>query len=530
MAVVELDPDGNGYITKTKLHPNLANIQDGTTDLTKLHTQNADTKLDEGGSNEVSAAELAALRDTTVPGKADKDTDAVAGNILQAVAGGGYEDSGFSINSIGSAYLDIGIAGDQGFGVGLCPSGSLPPGMAYLPGTETRGHDNYGNYQFQDGSIVCCVPIHWMKIGTGSNGLDVNDISVVPYSEYASESEANAAGYFLPRCFIDGGQVKACYFVDKYHCSKNAWGTGYIASSIKDGLPISTDSAHNPIADLTACASNYYSEAINAAKARDGENGNAAADPQWFCCSRFIIVNLAMLSMAHGQAATATTYCAWYDAEGATNYPKGCNNDALGDIDDGTISYISDGYDNCGKTGSGAPFAKTTHNGQNCGVADLNGNMYRINIGITSDGTSYYVADEATAMKDFTAGNSGATDHWGATGIAAMMTEILIPYMEDGAWTYMGSGTNQVLSEVVAGNGSLLRSVGMPKDSGGYDGVGTNQFGKDGVYQYLLRNELCVRSGGYWGRPRMWGCRSPVTLSEGAIAPDKGVNDVRTCA
>src|SRR6056297_2340715 len=129
MAVVELDPDGNGYITKTKLHPNLANIQDGTTDLTKLHTQNADTKLDEGGGNEVSAAELAALRDTTVPGKADKDTDAVAGNILQAVAGGGYEDSGFSINSIGSAYLDIGIAGDQGFGVGLCPSGSLPPGM-----------------------------------------------------------------------------------------------------------------------------------------------------------------------------------------------------------------------------------------------------------------------------------------------------------------------------------------------------------------------------------------------------------------
>jgi len=109
MAVVELDPDGNGYITKTKLHLNLANIQDGTTDLTKLHTQNADTKLDEGGGNEVSAAELAALRDTTVPGKADKDTDAVAGNILQAVAGGGYEDSGFSINSIGSAYLDSGF-------------------------------------------------------------------------------------------------------------------------------------------------------------------------------------------------------------------------------------------------------------------------------------------------------------------------------------------------------------------------------------------------------------------------------------
>lgn len=439
------------------------------------------------------------------PGKADKVSGATAGNLAGLDAEGNLTDSGIGADYVLSNYYNIGTPGRQGFGVGIIPESLLPEGMYLLPGTETIGHDNYGNYQFQDGSIVCCVPIHWIKIGTGSNGLDVNDIDVAPYSEYASESDANDDGYFLPRCFIDGGETKIAYFVDKYQCSKNAWGTGYIASSIKDGLPISTHADHNPIAGLTNCSGNYYYEAINAAKARDGENGNAAADPNWFCCPRFIYTDLAMLSMSHGQAASAATYCDWYDATGAKNYPKGCNDNALGDTDDAAVSYVSDGYSNCGKTGSGTPFAKTTHNGQNCGVADLNGNMHEVSIGVTSDGTSYYVADESTAMKDFTAGNSAVTDHWGATGIAALMTEVLIPYMEDSVWGYLGSGTNQVLSESISGNGALLRSLGIPKDSDGYDGTGTNQFGKDGIYHYQLRNELCVLSCGDWGYAAMAG-------------------------
>jgi len=393
---------------------------------------------------------------------------------------------------------DIGVAGGIGFGVGICPPSLLPSGMADMAGSETIGDDNYGNYQFADGSIVCWVPIHWTKIGTGSNGLAVNIISIVKYSTYANETAANAAGYFLPRCFIDGGSVQPGYFVDKYECSKNAWGTGYIGSSIKDGLPISTASAHNQIADLTACGTNANFEAIDAAHARDGVNGAVNASSNWFCASRFIYADLAMLSMAHGQAAAATTYCAWYDAGGTTNYPKGCNDDALGDVDDGTISYTTDGYLNCGKTGSNTDLAKTTHNGQNCGVADLNGNMYEISIGVTSNGSNYFVANESTAMKDFTSGDSDATDHWGATGIAALMTSFNIAYMQAGAWAYLGSGANQVLSEALIGNDAVLTSLGIPKDSNGYDATGTNQFGLDGMYQAQVTNELCVLSGGTW--------------------------------
>ncbi len=82
---------------------------------------------------------------------------------------------------------------------------------------------------------------------------------------------------------------------------------------------------------------------------------------------------LAMLSLAHGQAAKNQATCAWYGT--SNNYPKGCNNNALKDVDDLSVVFQPDGYSNCGKTGSASLFARTTHNGQACGVADLNGLM-----------------------------------------------------------------------------------------------------------------------------------------------------------
>jgi len=113
----------------------------------------------------------------------------------------------------------------------------------------------------------------------------------------------------------------------------------------------------------------------------------------------------------------------------------------------------------------------------------------------------FYTAKESVAMKDFTSGNSGATDHWGATGVAAMMDEFDMmfetTYPNNGFAQRMGSGANQVLSEAVSGNGAILAGLGVPKDADGVDTTGTNLFGKDYFYQYI-RNELCVRSAGYW--------------------------------
>jgi hypothetical protein len=482
----------------------------------------------------------------------------------------------------------IGIPGKAGFGVGVCPVQNLPTGMTPMGGCYTLGHANYGNYIFTDGSIMVWIPKFYYRIGHASNPTygvhGVNSIDIKGQDTYATTADANTAGYALHRAFIDGGLEKLGFFVDKYKCSKVANGSGYTAASIKNGLPLSSAAAHNPFADLTGGANFYYS-AIDLAHRRDGSNGNVNASSIFFCCSRFIHAALAMLSLAHGQAATSTVNCAWYHA--TYNFPKGCNNNALSDSNDTSVIWQTDGYSNCGKTGSagygggaGNEFAKSTHNGQGCGVADLNGLMYEISIGATCVSTTaaieglsraaaceftmtahglvtgdiirigtaitqadwvglnskvwpitktgdntftvafdssafgaaydagtdpgtcvlgkFYAAKQATAMKTFTHSNSGATDHWGATGVAAMMDRFDPPFGAGDAFAQrFGSGANQVLSEVTSGAGYLLTGLGFPKDGNGMDQTGTNLFGTDYCYVYVI-NEMCLIVCGLW--------------------------------
>ncbi len=471
---------------------------------------------------------------------------------------------------------DIGIPGGPGFMNGICPESIRTAAYTPLAGYDTRVSSTFGNYQYQDGSQVIWRPVFYYKI-------DANNIySIKGEQSYATEAEANADGYVMPRAFIDGGTTKRGYFRDKYTNSKNAWGTGFVASSIKNGLPISTNSAHNPIADLTACVGNYNYEAINAAHARDGVDGAVNPNSIWFPVSQFILAAERILQIAHGQAAQGSTYCAWKDD--TYNFPKGNNNNALGDTNDSTVSFTSDGYSNCAKAGSGVPFAKTTDNGQECGAVDVNGNMWKISLGLTCiatkaaiegitsvaapvftwtahgrsvgdyiqldgitqadwlnftakiwvidtvptvdtytlvgapDATAYaaydaatdagtatagdfYVAKEATAMKDFTSGNTLATDHWGAVGVAAMMDSFVpafeTAYNVNGYEQRFGSGANQVLSGDDSGLGYTLTGLGIPMDSGGVDTAGTNLYGTDYYYQYL-RDQLCLLSGGGW--------------------------------
>src|SRR5690606_18214276 len=151
---------------------------------------------------------------------------------------------------------------------------------------------------------------------------------------------------------------------------------------------------------------------------------------------------------------------AWYDPTGATNYPKGCNNSALRDIDDTTVLYESDGYSNCGKTGSANQPAKVSHNGQLCGVMDLNGLMWEIDLGLTRDSgnADFYVLKESVAAKDLTSGQAGGTDAWGSAAHLATLYDVLAAahITHESAWMRHGNGTNQVLSPATAGNGWLL--------------------------------------------------------------------------
>lgn len=462
---------------------------------------------------------------------------------------------------------NIGLAGQRGFGLGICPS--PPASYTALAGTYTIGSDEYGNYRYSDGSIMCWIPAYYARIGHIDNqtytAYGVNSVDIKPLTAFVDKAAANAAGYFIPRCFIDGGTIKSGFFIDKYMCSNN----GGIASSIKNGNPLSSAADHNPFSGLTGAPPNNYAGAWTAAKTRGAA---------FFVTSRFMYAALALLSLAHGQAAISATNCAWYDASGVTNFPKGCNNNALKDTNDTVVTYTSDGYSACGKTGSGVPFAKTTHNGQNCGVADLNGLMWEISQGVTCiavgkaitaatqanpvkltmtahgmttgkelmvtgivgmtqltdkiykvtvvdannvtldgvDGTAFtaytsggtgtygtfYVAKESAVMANFTSGNTLATDHFGAVGVAANMDAFTpacfrTDYPNNGFVQKLGNGANQVLSAELTGNNAVLRSLGVPIALGA-SSAGSNLFGQDYLYQYI-RNELCLPSGASWG-------------------------------
>lgn len=375
--------------------------------------------------------------------------------------------------------------GAQGAGMGVCNPAYVPAGLVGLSGYNDRSSPNFGNYIHPaSGSIMCFIPLKWTKwgAGIGVNGLAINQCSIVDDTP-SMRAFLSADGYAVHRAFWDGGSIKSGVFVDKYLCSNN----GGIAASIKNGNPLSSSSAHNPFAGLAGTPANAYYGAVDAARLRGSG---------FFCNSRFIHALLAQISYAHGQASASSVFCAWYDGTGVSNFPKGCNNNALRDSQDASILYTSDGYSNCGKTGSAVPFEKTTHNGQACGVADLNGLVWEVNTGLTSDGSSYFAAKSSVTMSSLTSGNTLSTDAWGAAGIAANYDSLGATYgaavASSTAKTY--GNAVQVFSEQVSGIGWAATCLGIPL-AGGVGGA--NTFGNDGFYDYRL-NDMCAVSGGSW--------------------------------
>ena len=464
----------------------------------------------------------------------------------------------------------IGTPGQQGFGVGVCPT--LPPGYTAMSGATDPASANYGNYQYSDGSVMVWIPAFYMRIGSTASPLyatyGANAIDILPDSAYESETTAATHGYYRHRAFVNAGANQPGVFVDKYQCSNN----GGTASSIALGMPVVSAAAtgNSHFADLTGAPTDAYHGAIVAAKTRGS---------RFFVTSMFIYDALARLATAHAQASTSSTYCAWYDAAGVTNYPKGNNNNALKDVNDTSVTYTAAGASGTpllALTGSGTPFAKTTHNGQACGVADLNGNVWEIAIGLSSiaaaktitgvgranpltltiashgyttgntcmitsvggttqindrlykltvvdantisldgtDGTAFgaftsggsctvgtfYTLKTAADIAAVTNGTTLATDHWGATGIAALFDAIDPAFAtthgsNQSALKY-GNSASAVFALDTAANRALSMS-GLPV-AGGISAGGSNLFGADYFYQYIF-NQLCVRAGGSWG-------------------------------
>ena len=377
---------------------------------------------------------------------------------------------------------DIGIPGTLGFGVGTAPE--LLIGMSELPGTQDISSDEYGNYIFDsDGSIMVWIPAFWYKWGTGSNGVDLNQVDIKAFNYFEDETEANASGYAIHRAFYDGGTIKEGVFVDKYMCSKHP--TNTIPSSLKYGNPLNS-AAGNSASFSTLGLTNRLWAAVDASKLRGTE---------FFCTSRFIYSAIAMLSYAHGMAATTTEFCGWYGV--TNNYPKGVTITSGTDTQDATIQSYAGEYSYQRKSGSVYPLNKNTHNGQDSGVFDIKGNLYEVSPGISYESSQFRVLKASVAMKTVTGGTTLATDLWGATGVAALYDDASNTFgalEAQNAWRYFDNSV-QVFSEDVNGLNWQLTGIGAPL-------AGALKVANDNIYSGGIHssrtNLCCALTGGSW--------------------------------
>jgi|GEM_PF-6635468 len=392
--------------------------------------------------------------------------------------------------------IPIGVAGAMDFGVAPSSEAWAVMGLAEMTGTNTAGHDNWGNYQHTNGSIVCHVPKFYYRIG---NALapqyatyGANSIEIVGTESFTTEAAANAAGWTLHRAFLDGGAEKGGFFIDKYMNSKKVGDTN-VAVSVKNGNPIglTTNTTYTPSSTMAGCTG-ILADAITLSRARGS---------YWNTASAFMYGAIALLSIAHGQRATSSAACGWYDASLTMNFPKGCNNGSLADVNDTSVTW-SASPDTAvkGLTGSASTFNKSTHNGQNNGIADVNGLMYEVGIGVTNYGTSatttttittntIYTLKSSVALKNLTAGWDGATDAWGnTTNLSTRFDAVTCPTSINATTTVCwGNGTNAVFDGAVSGVGRDLCGI-LPKNDTSSSATGTNMCGNDYLYRINKEN------------------------------------------
>ena len=268
-------------------------------------------------------------------------------------------------------------AGTLGFGVGVCPENISKLGMEPLPGCDDVKNDNYGNYIHKSsGSIMCWIPAFKYRV----NDKFVNSVQVWDVND--PECPSNA---ILHRAFINGGKEKSGFFCDKYICSPDANNT--MGISVKNGrtLCLTMSTAYGNHTSQLANCSGRLDDAITASRARGAG---------FQCMSVFQLGALRLLTLAHAQASNNSEFNAWYDSTGQHNLPRG-NTNYLKDYDDSSVTWVADPKDNDkGLTGSCNTFAKSTHNGQNSGVADLKGILYQVVTGYIGSGSYYFLKPE----------------------------------------------------------------------------------------------------------------------------------------
>ena len=352
--------------------------------------------------------------------------------------------------------------GKLGFGCGVCSAElAKEKKLTGMPGFESVDSPNYGNYQDKEGSVFVFIPKFYFK-------WDKNKVLI---------SDTEQSGYVIHRAFINAGKELDGFFIGKYQMSANGLSKKNVAV--------------------------WNSAQGNAYLAKAQEKNNTLSKSQYTIINIFMFNALAILAKAQSQAGRNA---AWMDVP--PYLPKG-NNNSGSDVNDSSVRFTGSEPANCG---SGVPFAKTTHNGQNCGVADLNGNVWEFALGITCDGAKFYYVKESTDFTKFVhtvgTGASNAVQHaWGDTAYLNNPNGFYKELSTTGiAWDsnsngYFGNADNQVFPFTAdKGDPKYIQCcAGIPL-TGGTSSTGTEEFGNDYIYNRSSKTEhLMLLLGGDYG-------------------------------
>ena len=375
--------------------------------------------------------------------------------------------------------------GEVGFGVGLAPDDVCTKyGMTLL--SNQPGNADYGNYRHESsGSIMVWIPKFYFRI--------TEDSSAPYYGTRFDVSFEPKEGYVIHRAFIDGGKEVPGFFIDKYHCGAE----NEVCVSKKGIVPTSSGSTSSFADSIT----NQYPSKGYSAHPQYFLDAVKTRGQEFNVITAFQMNALAILGDTYYQECYRngkTSQIAWADK---TPYqPKG-NSNGLKDVDDSSVTFVQAGgaYPGTSLTGSANNLAKTTHNGEKCGVADITGNIYRLGIGIkSSSGNVLQVMKESVYAKDISRSNYSSSAIYDDSTYHISSSAYRLGNLQYNPFT---------MSEDRNSNEYRLNCSGIPSNAMGVSKDGTSRFGQDytyispgGYYAICGGDSNDGNIGGYWNR------------------------------
>ena len=367
----------------------------------------------------------------------------------------------------------FGDIGGYGAGVAYLPQSAAKVGLSPLSGASEKSNDNFGNFEDEFGNIFVCIPRMYYKADGDNRNNDKNAMFFNKPNIYLSYAPKDGYEPFYAFKKSDGSYVN-CVFVSKYLMGLSNGRT--ISARGQDMLTSTsgTDMAkYNGLGQISGLTSNNAGF-FDAAKKMNSHT------TLHYAALRFVYY---MVAEAHTQEAARiyggiakvpSAICAYLDKQ--PYFPKGCNTN-LGDHADTSVKYTqgTKSYSGMGRTGSATNQAKTTFNGQMCGIADMGGLAYEVDAGyINNDGTTYALKG-IDLLKNMTSSSYSNVSNYTALNLANR---------RDTSAVYCGNGENQIFSlrdSKSSANAMLCDNFLIPL-SNGMSSSGTDAYGKDSNY------------------------------------------------